>query len=67
MLKSKLRKKILKVREKFNTKNIKIDFNQIIKILKKKKIRNKLKEKHRINRNQIKRVQLKKSHQKLLN
>ena len=38
MLKSKLRKKILKAREKFNIKNIQIDFNQIIKILKKEKI-----------------------------
>ena len=38
MLKSKLRKKIFKAREKFNTKNIQVDFNQIIKILKKKKI-----------------------------
>ena len=42
MLKSKLRKKILKVRQKFNTKNIQIDFNQIIKILKKEKITNKI-------------------------
>ena len=42
MLKSKLRKKILKVRQKFNTKNIQIDFNQIIKILKRKKISNKI-------------------------
>ena len=42
MLKSKLRKKILKVRQKFNTKNIQIDFNQIIKILKKEKISNKI-------------------------
>ena len=41
MLKSKLRRKILKVREKFNTKNIQIDFNQIIKILKKEKVSNK--------------------------
>ena len=41
MLKSKLRKKILKVRQKFNTKNIQIDFNQIIKILKKEKVSNK--------------------------
>ena len=32
MLKSKLRKKILKVREKINKKNIQIDFNQLIKI-----------------------------------
>ena len=42
MLKSKLRKKILKVRQQFNTKNIQIDFNQIIKILKKEKISNKI-------------------------
>ncbi|WP_415290806.1 5-formyltetrahydrofolate cyclo-ligase [Candidatus Pelagibacter sp. Uisw_136] len=42
MLKSRLRKKILKVRQKFNTKNIQIDFNQIIKILKKEKISNKI-------------------------
>ena len=42
MLKSKLRKKILKARQKFNTKNIQIDFNQIIKILKKEKISNKI-------------------------
>ena len=42
MLKSRLRKKILKVRQKFNTKNIQIDFNQIIKILKKEKITNKI-------------------------
>mgnify|MGYP001196030399 CR=1 FL=1 len=34
MLKSKLRKKILKVREKINKKNIQINFNQFIKILK---------------------------------
>ena len=42
MLKSKLRKKILKIREKINKKNIQIDFNQIIKILKKKKINKKI-------------------------
>ena len=42
MLKSKLRKKILKAREKFNTKNIHIDFNQIIKIIKKEKISKKI-------------------------
>ena len=42
MLKSKLRKKILKVREKTNKKNIQIDFNQIIKILKKEKINKKI-------------------------
>ena len=40
MLKSKLRKKILKIREKVNKKNIRINFNQLIKILKKKKINN---------------------------
>ena len=40
MLKSKLRKKILKIREKVNKKNIQIDFNQLIKILKKEKINN---------------------------
>jgi len=38
VLKSKLRKKILKIREKNNKKNIQIDFNQIIKILKKKNL-----------------------------
>ena len=38
MLKSKLRTKILKIREKNNKKNIQIEFNQIIKILKKEKI-----------------------------
>ena len=42
MLKSKLRKKILKIREKNNKKNIKINFNQIIKILKKEKISKKI-------------------------
>ena len=42
MLKSKLRKKILKIREKNNKKNIKISFNQIIKILKKEKISKKI-------------------------
>ena len=42
MLKSKLRRKILKARQKFNTKNIQINFNQIIKILKKEKITNKI-------------------------
>ena len=42
MLKSKLRKKILKVRQKFNTKNIQSNFNQIIKILKREKITNKI-------------------------
>ena len=38
MLKSKLRNKILKAREKSNQKNIQINFSQIIKILKKEKI-----------------------------
>ena len=42
MLKSKLRKQILKARKKFNTKNIQIDFNQIIKIFKKEKITKKI-------------------------
>ena len=42
MLKSKLRKKILKIREKNKKKNIKISFNQIIKILKKEKISKKI-------------------------
>ena len=42
MLKSKLRKKILKAREKFNKKNIQIDFNKIIKILKKEKMSKKI-------------------------
>ena len=42
MLKSRLRKKILKVREKINKKNIQIDFNQIIKILKKEKLNKKI-------------------------
>jgi len=42
VLKSKLRKKILKVREKINRKDIQIDFNQIIKILKKEKINKKI-------------------------
>ena len=42
MLKSKLRREILKVRQRFNTKNIQINFNQIIKILKKEKITNKI-------------------------
>ena len=42
MLKSKLRKKILKIREKNNKKNIQISFNQIIKILKKEKINKKV-------------------------
>ena len=42
MLKSKLRKIILKIREKNNKKNIQIDFNEIIKILKKEKITKKI-------------------------
>ena len=42
MLKSKLRKKILKIREKNNKKNIQINFNQIVKILRKEKITKKI-------------------------
>ena len=42
MLKSKLRKKTLKIRQKFNTKDIQLNFNQIIKILKKEKITSKI-------------------------
>ena len=42
MFKSKLRKKILKIRKKNNKENIQIDFNQIIKILKKEKIAQKI-------------------------
>jgi len=42
VLKSKLRKKILKIREKSNKKNIQIDFNQIVKIFKKEKITKKI-------------------------
>jgi 5-formyltetrahydrofolate cyclo-ligase len=42
VLKSKLRKKILKVRQKFNTKDTQLDFNQIVKILKREKITNKI-------------------------
>ena len=38
MLKSKLRKKILKIREITNKKNIQIDFEKIINLLKKEKI-----------------------------
>ena len=38
MLKSKLRKKILKIREKTNKKNIKINIDQIINLFKEKKI-----------------------------
>jgi 5-formyltetrahydrofolate cyclo-ligase len=40
--KSKLRKKILKLREKINKKDIQINFNQIIKIIKKEKINKKI-------------------------
>jgi len=39
--KSQLRKKILKIREKINKKNIQINFNQIIEFLKKEKINKK--------------------------
>jgi len=42
VLKSKLREKILKIREKNNKKNTQISFNQIIKILKKEKITKKI-------------------------
>ena len=42
MLKSKLRKKILKIREKTNKSDIQINYNQIIKILKKEKINKKI-------------------------
>ena len=42
VLKPKLRKKILKFREKINIKNIQIEFNQIIKILKKEKTKKKI-------------------------
>ena len=42
MLKSQLRKKILKIREKTNKENIHINFNQIIKLLKKEKITKKI-------------------------
>jgi len=38
VLKSQIRKKILKIRENTNIKNIKIDFNKIIKLFKKEKI-----------------------------
>ena len=38
MLKSKLRDKIIKIRKRVNKKNIKIDFTQLIQILKKEKI-----------------------------
>ncbi|MDB4232901.1 5-formyltetrahydrofolate cyclo-ligase [Candidatus Pelagibacter sp.] len=42
MLKNKLRKKILKIREITNKKNIQINFDQIIKILKEEKINKKI-------------------------
>jgi len=42
VLKTKLRKKVLKIRQIINKKNIQIDFNQIIKILKKEKITKKV-------------------------
>ena len=42
VLKSELRKKILKIRKKFNTKNIQLNFKQIVKILKKEKITNQI-------------------------
>ena len=42
MLKSKIKKKILKVREKIDKKNIQIDFNQLIKIIKIEKITKKI-------------------------
>ena len=38
MLKSKLRKKSINIREKINTRNIKIDFNKIINLFKEEKI-----------------------------
>ena len=38
MIKSKLRKKIIRIRETVNKQNIQINFNQILRILKKKKI-----------------------------
>ena len=42
MLKSKLRDKIIKIRKRVNKKNIKIDFTQLIQILKKEKINKKI-------------------------
>ena len=41
MLKSKLRKKILKIRQEFNKKNILLEYYKIIEILKKEKIKKK--------------------------
>jgi 5-formyltetrahydrofolate cyclo-ligase len=40
--KSKLRKKIFKIRQKISERNVQIDFNQIIKIFKKEKINKKI-------------------------
>tara|TARA_B100000787_G_scaffold81068_1_gene59863 strand:+ start:281 stop:826 length:546 start_codon:yes stop_codon:yes gene_type:complete len=42
VIKPKLREKILKIREKTNKKNIQINFNQIIELLKKEKINKKV-------------------------
>ena len=42
MSKSKLRKKIFKIRQKISESNVQIDFNQIIKIFKKEKINKKI-------------------------
>jgi|TARA_B110001450_G_scaffold88692_1_gene84302 5-formyltetrahydrofolate cyclo-ligase len=42
VIKSNLRKKILKIREKINKTSIQINFNQVIKILKKEKINKKI-------------------------
>ena len=42
MLKSQLRKKIIRIRQKINKENIQINFSQIIKILKKEKISKKV-------------------------
>ncbi len=42
MLKSKIRKKIIKVRENIDKKNIQIDFYKILKIIKEEKITNKI-------------------------
>ena len=41
MLKSKLRNKILKIRQVSNIKNIKIDFSKILDLVKKEKLNNK--------------------------
>ena len=42
VLKSKLRKKILKTRKKINRDNIKVNFNKLINFLKEKKIKKKI-------------------------